>query len=301
MTLSVFEAGFLRRDMSRYRVVHLLRIGAIMSPAVTVGAYAGHVPGVVGPSVANSPYVMGLKEGFASAGRERSRLVAAFADTICACEHVTAYCGAALVHGASSAAVQWGGDRSEQSSLSHFLHVWCENVVINWVYSPNGIANSLNRHQPKDDGRAHVSVDVCLKLAFPPGAEMLPQETNRAAADVLFEDEKVFPIRSMIADGEVAPHHLHIADLAFAGISQGAIRLPAVPVTDLGSAMAGEDENGRNASWRGDTALLLSPVATMKVCAAVVGLIRNEGPGHLRSMAWWLPGPQARSREVQAA
>lgn len=300
MTLSVFEAGFLRRDMSRYSVVHLFRIGAIMSPAVTVGAYAGHVPGVVGPSVANSPYVMGLKERLASASRERRGLVATFADTICACEHVAADYGAALVHGASGAAVQWGGHRSEQSSLPHFLHVWCENGVIDWIYSANGIANSLDRHQSKDDSRAHVSVDVCLKLAFPPCAEMLPQETNRAAADVLFEDEKVFPIRSMIADGEVAPHHLHVADLAFAGVSQGAIRLPPVSVTDLGGAMAGEDENGRNASWRGDTALLLSPVAIVNVCAAVVGLIRNEGPGHLRSMAWWLAGPQARSREVQA-
>ena len=86
---------------------------------------------------------------------------------------------------------------------------------------------------------------------------------------VVFEQEDVFVVFFMIADGFIASNKFHITFLAFSRIREAAFGCPSIFIAVGFAAFSGEDKDHRKFPWGPDTALQL-PAVELDKCFACV-------------------------------
>ena len=78
------------------------------------------------------------------------------------------------------------------------------------------------------------------------GTDHLPDVADPTPSSHL-EQVQVLALGRVVADGGVAPRELHVADLALAGVAEGAVGFPAVLVAVLLAGLPRKEEDGRMA------------------------------------------------------
>jgi hypothetical protein len=263
--------------------VERVAIASVVGAAVTVGADACHVPGIVGPPITQTPNMMCLKVRTPIRSGERCRRFAGLTRAIGASEHIVSHVPAPAKQ--SDCAGCLGALRRCcrcQRSRTQFHQRRCRGRLTCQIV---GFELRLPKRDQAENKRvALMAINVRLPLNLPAGAGEQALKPNSPAFLHLAEEQKVFAGSRVIADRSVAGGHPHVAHLTLSRVPKRAVSLEGIFVANDISAMPGKDEYAGRASRGRNSALLLSTERFVNVRAANVGLMDYIGPVHSRTM-----------------
>lgn len=246
-----------------------------MNTTVTVRTKANHKTRVVGSAIAGTSNVMRFQVGRAIRAQEGRRLAASFTLSFAAGQDVVANVTRSLVDGALNLS-NWNrgrgrrvGSCSQRRQIRGY-HLGCLN----------GINHSFQRTQFENNRLSNNALGIGALRIVPAFADHLTAETQRARRVLLFEEQKVLAVFGMVGDGAIAPHHRHVAFLAFAIIFKHAIVPPSVSIAVVETGFTGHDDDQVMAGGRNDAALLLPLKPRVDISAACVGAPWFKSPSH---------------------
>ncbi len=254
-----------------------------MRATMAIRADARDISDVVRTPVAQSPDVVSFQVRTSTRCGEWGRLTAAFAMTVGSLQHVISHIAASLEDCAGDLIDlrAWWRARGQcaQPQVGKRCHgfLLTGQVICFKIDLPKWC-------QPEDYRFSIDTLDVRLGFCFPPRTHEYTVEADSAAFPLLREDEQIFAVLRMVADSAIAGTHFHRSALALPRVTQAAVGLVLVSVSDNTSAVPCEDKDAGKGGGGGDASLLLTAVARVDLSPTVVGLMDYEWPVHRRTL-----------------
>ncbi|MET3352355.1 UNVERIFIED_ORG: hypothetical protein ABID33_000238 [Xanthobacter viscosus] len=277
--------SFAGGGLFRFDALHSTEEGGVVVVAIrpsvhssmAIRAEGNYETDIVGSSIADPSYVMGLKVGGAVRAEERGSAAASFTTTVGAPKHIGAHISAAGVDSALAGSCDLADAGSSDRGIAEFLEgagIWFRSVCFLRLF------NVLDRAELENECGTHGAIAIGRGSGEDIFANPLSLEAQAAVLGDFSKKEKGFAIAGMLSDRSIPTRQLHISDLALAVVFEDAVFPEAIGVAVLPAFVSGDDDHDRVASGSNDAALLLTAKFAVHVAPSVVGAPALKAPRH---------------------